>query len=122
MVLADMLVNFYDPSKKEASLRQSLLEYSIQQVAEAKALYDLSFGPSPSGAFQRLLVGLKTVRDSVFKGRFGIGRLPLQTKLTTSLVPFRELRRERNRDFDEVFPSDEDFRQVLTKLDSTIED
>lgn len=120
MILSDLLVDTYDPSCKETSTRKALLEYSIRQVPEAKALYDLSFGPKPKAIGKRLSIALKTLRDSVFKGRFGIGQLPLQTMLTTSIVPFREVRRQRDADYEEEFPDDSYWRKTLTTLDNTI--
>jgi kynurenine 3-monooxygenase len=120
MALADMLDKFYDSSAKETSLQKTLLEYSIQQVPEAKALFDLSFGPRPNSVVKRITLGLTTLRDSIFKGRFGIGKMPLQTKLATSLIPFRAMRKERDAYYDESFPSDTHWREILTKLDATV--
>ncbi|GKY97779.1 hypothetical protein MPSEU_000736100 [Mayamaea pseudoterrestris] len=121
MLLVDMLNKHYNAENKKLSLRKALLEYSIQQVPEAKALFDLSFGPKPTSAIKRIIIGINTLRDSILKGRFGIGMLPLQTKLTTSLMPFREIRTERDDDYDEHFPSDDYWRQSLTKLDATLD-
>jgi kynurenine 3-monooxygenase len=119
-VLVDMLVKLYDPDNVSASVRNALLEYSIQQVPEAKALYDLSFGPKPTTRLSRLSLGLRALRDFIVKGRFGIGQLPLQTQLTTSLDPFRQIRRQRDGDYPDAFPSDDYWRETLTTLDATV--
>jgi kynurenine 3-monooxygenase len=109
VVLADCLAKHRD------SLSTALLEYSKRQVPEGKALYDLSFGPKPTGfkAIQSLLI---TARDTLFKGRWGIGRPPLQTRLTTELTSFAELRKEKQRFYPEPFPEDFEFQERLEKL------
>ena len=121
MKLADSIEENFDPIAKDKSLRKALLEYSIQQVPEAKALFDLSFSPKPTSFAKRFSIGVRTLRDSIFKGRFGIGQLPLQTKLTTSLVPFREVLKQRDGDYEEGFPNDQVWRKTLTTLDVTID-
>jgi hypothetical protein len=97
-----------------------LLAYSQVQVPEGQALYELSFGPNSKSIGKRLLVGIKTVRDSLFKGRWGIGALPLRTLLTTSLQSFADLRRDRDELYDEEFPKDEYWRIKLGELDATV--
>lgn len=98
-------------------LADSLLAYSVRQVPEGKALYDLSFGPNPRGvkAVQWTLMNL---RDTVFRGRWGVGRPPLQTRLTTSLTPFSSIRREFDDFYDdsEAFPPATVFERQLRDL------
>lgn len=118
-VLADCLMDLYDASNKEASLHNSLLAYSQRQVPEGYALYDLSFGPSPSGVLKKARFAFSTARDTLFRGRFGIGKPPLQTLLTTSLQSFSDIRRERGVFYDEDFPDATWFNQTLAELDST---
>jgi kynurenine 3-monooxygenase len=109
VVLAECIAHHRD------SLATALLEYSKRQVPEGKALFDLSFGPKPTGfkAIQSLFI---TARDTLFKGRWGIGRPPLQTRLTTELTSFAELRREKQRFYPEPFPEDSQFQERLEKL------
>mmetsp|Transcript_14157 Transcript_14157/g.39607 ORF Transcript_14157/g.39607 Transcript_14157/m.39607 type:complete len:556 (-) Transcript_14157:33-1700(-) len=115
VVLADSLA-------QNSELGDALFEYSCLQLPEGKALYDLSFGPKPKGAKKKLLWAFRNARDTLFRGRFGIGELPLQTRLSSGLTSFADIRRERDyfyRDEEhESFPSDEEFRSQLKKLHS----
>ena len=77
----------------------------------------MSFGPKPKGV-RGIQFALKTVRDTIFRGRLGIGKPPLQTRLTTDLVPFAEIRREMDKFYEEAFPSQEDFDEILDNLHS----
>ena len=107
------------------------MNYSIRQLPEGKALYDLSFGPNPKGIQNKLKWGFKNIKDAVFRGKYGFGsELPLQTRLSTKLTSFADIRRERdefyinnsiNDDGDDDnesqrFPSDQEFRQQLMLL------
>ena len=111
VALADCIGN------NRSDLAQALLSYSERQVPEAKALYDLSFGPKPKG-FKALLWAFRTVRDTVFRGRFGIGKAPLQARLTTTMTPFSEIRRESDGLYAEQFPSGQEIQQRLLQLHS----
>jgi kynurenine 3-monooxygenase len=115
-ILADCLESFYDPKDKETGLQNALLVYSQRQVPEGYALYDLSFGPSPKGIFKKVMYGLITARDTLFRGRFGIGEPPLQTLLTTSLKSFADIRRDRNAFYDKPFPDASSFNQTLAHV------
>jgi len=97
------LKHCYDTAD-DRCMRRALLEYSQLQLPEGHALSDLASGPKPAGPIQRISVALKTARDVLFRGRLGIGELPLETKLTTSLESFAEIRRLRNGDYTEDFP------------------
>jgi len=97
------------------SLDQALLKYSQKQVPEGKALYDLSFGPKPKG-LKGISWALRNAQDAIFRGRFGIGQVPLQTRLTTDLTSFAEIRRELDEFYDEPFPSGSEFRERLISL------
>jgi kynurenine 3-monooxygenase len=103
VILAQSLVKHYDAADREESLQRALLNYSQKQVPEGVALYDLSFGPNPKG-FKKLQLLINNVVDSLFQGRFGIGKEPLQTMLTTSSKSFAEIRRERNSCYENPFP------------------
>lgn len=116
-VLADCLLKNYDASSKFASLRKAFLEYSTKQVPEGEALYDLSFGPKPKSVTKRITSTLAQVLDFVFKGRFGLGRQPLQTLLTTSLKSFTDIRTELNGRYDEDFPTKSDWKEKIAALD-----
>jgi kynurenine 3-monooxygenase len=120
VVLADCLGREFDASAKSESVRRALLQYSQRQVPEAKALYELSFGPKPKSLTKKLRLTFQTVRDSLFKGRWGIGRLPLRTKLTTSLQSFADIRRDRNADYDEDFPTEAEWNQTIAELDAKV--
>jgi kynurenine 3-monooxygenase len=98
------------------NVQRALLTYSQRQVPEGKALYDLSFGPKPSG-FKGILWAFLNARDTLFRGRWGIGQPPLQTRLTTSLASFSEIRRERDTFYPEPFPALTEFDKILAKLD-----
>jgi kynurenine 3-monooxygenase len=115
-VLVDCLTANYESNNKHNTLSKALLEYSKKQVPEGKALYDLSFGPSPKGIFRRIRFLLSNVRDTLFQGKFGIGRPPLQTQLTTSLTSFSNIRRERSAFYDEKFPSQAEFEERIEEL------
>lgn len=116
--LADSVVLAKSIMGNRNDLAKGLFEYSCSQIPEGKALYDLSFGPKPKG-FRRLEWTLRSARDSLFRGRWGIGRPPLQTQLTTDLTPFADVRRERDKYYDSPFPSADDFRAELSALHRT---
>lgn len=118
-VLADCLTLLYDATQKESSLHDALLAYSQKQVPEGFALYDLSFGPSPSGILKKARFAFATARDTLFRGRLGIGKPPLQTMLTTELTPFSTIRRDRGVFYDEDFPDIVSFNQTLAQLDAS---
>ena len=116
LVLAESL----QQQPQSADLEGSLLEYSMRQVPEGRALYDLSFGPKPNGLKKKVLWGLKNARDALFGGRLGIGEKALQTRLSSELTSFAEIRRERDYFYengdDPSFPSDDEFRRQLEAL------
>jgi len=121
--LADCLVTHYQPddaysaAAKQSMLHQSVSAYSKQAVPEGRALYDLSFGNDGRTLpiFRNLRSLLSTAIDGVFGGRFGIGKKPLQTLLASSLDPFVTIRRSRERDYIDPFPSNE---EIESELDS----
>ncbi|KAI2501703.1 FAD binding protein [Fragilaria crotonensis] len=115
IVLAESLDENFDPSNRLASLQKALLRYSQRQVPEGKALYDLSFGPKPTGV-RKVQFLFQNVLDTLFQGRLGIGRPPLQTILTTSTKPFAEVRRERDAFYDEPFLDQGTFDAMLAKI------
>lgn len=115
VVLAEVLEKSFDPLNKDASLQKAFLKYSQRQVPEGKALYDLSFGPNPQGLLKLKFLS-RTALDTLFQGRFGIGQAPLQTMLTTSTIPFSEVRRERDEFYDEPFPDQATFDDMLAKI------
>mmetsp|Transcript_46744 Transcript_46744/g.50431 ORF Transcript_46744/g.50431 Transcript_46744/m.50431 type:complete len:389 (-) Transcript_46744:31-1197(-) len=120
------------------TLHEALLEYSIRQVPEGQALYDLSFGPKPQGFISKGRWIIKNILDAVFRGRFKVfgiqvGEMPLQTRLSSELTPFVKIRREREEFYSNSststrnnknnlsFPSDSEFREQLTVLHDTSE-
>jgi len=82
--------------------------YSQRAVPEGHALYDLSFGNDGKTLpiFRNIISLLSTSIDALFRGRFGIGKKPLQTLLASSLTSFVDIRRDREKYFVEDFPSD----------------
>lgn len=130
LVDAVVLAESLQPDHKGlADLEDSLLDYSMRQVPEGRALYDLSFGPKPNGLKKKILWSLKNARDALFRGRLGIGEESLQTRLSSELTSFAELRRERDyfykngddnqKEHEEIqssFPSDDEFRMQLKAL------
>jgi len=117
-VLADCLIENYDTSSRSASMRKALLEYSKKQLPEGKALYELSFGPNPSSARKRIASTCAKALDFIFKGKFGIGKSPLQTRLTTSLESFADIRRELDPRYEENFPSRTEWEEIVSALDA----
>ena len=121
-VLADELEgSFKDGTlSKEAKIKAALLQYSQKQVLEGLALYDLAFGPKgDAGLLRSIRFRLSTLLDTVFGGKFGIGKPLLQTLLTTSLVPFSKIRRDRSDFYAEPFPDEEDFKKTIASISSS---
>ena len=101
----------------EKTLSSALLAYSQRQVPEGLALYDLSFGPEGElGLLGRIRVLLSTIRDTLFGGRFGVGKPLLQVQLSQSTRSFSDIRRDRNAYYGVAFPDDEAFRDSLATL------
>ena len=101
----------------QKTLGAALLAYSQRQVPEGLALYDLLFGPEGElGLLGRLRVLLSTIRDTLFGGRFGVGKPLLQVQLSQSTRSFSDIRRERNAYYGEAFPDNEEFREKLANL------
>jgi kynurenine 3-monooxygenase len=119
-VLVNSLLNCYDRNNKVESISSALLQYSQAAVPEGKALYDLSFGPKPKSLIGKMRYGLKSARDVLFKGRFGIGELPLQTMLTLSLKSFADIRRDRDPYYDTPFPDQSYWNASLAELDAKV--
>mmetsp|Transcript_24549 Transcript_24549/g.50772 ORF Transcript_24549/g.50772 Transcript_24549/m.50772 type:complete len:595 (-) Transcript_24549:381-2165(-) len=127
VALADGLIEYYRPlssneedipKAKRGMLHQSLAAYSRTQVPEGLALYDLSFGNDGKSLppLRNLIATLNNALDSVFRGRWGIGKKPLQTFLTSSMTPFSEIRRERQKYYLDEFPSAEWFDKQLESV------
>ena len=123
-VLVDCLNECYQPTSnddeniaatKKALLHQSLQSYSNKQVQEGLALYDLSFGNDGKTLpiFRNIRAMLSNVLDTIFGGRFGVGKKPLQTLLASSLDSFTDIRRDRQKYYVEEFPTDEEFNRQL---------
>jgi hypothetical protein len=64
--------------------------------------------------------GLKSARDVLFKGKFGIGELPLQTMLTLSVKSFADIRRDRDPYYDTPFPDQRYWNASLAELDAKV--
>jgi len=116
-VLAEALCQHYDSDNKSSSVRAALLTYSQLAVPEGKALYDLSFGPKSRSVRKRLGYLFKSTADTLFQGKFGIGELTLQTKMTTSLQSFASIRKALDPYYDDEFPDQAYWNQTLADLD-----
>jgi hypothetical protein len=94
------------------------MSYSIKQVGEGLALYDLSFGNDGKTLpiFSNIRSLLSNVFDTIFGGRFGIGKKPLQTLLASSLDSFKVIRRDRAKFYVDTFPSDEELKKQLESV------
>jgi kynurenine 3-monooxygenase len=103
---------------KEQKIRKALVAYSQKQVPEGQALFDLAFGETNENAnlCLKIWISISSLVDTVFGGKFGIGRPSLQKLLTTSLVPFSKIRRDRGDLYTEKFPSDEYFNKTIASL------
>jgi len=90
---------------KRDLLHKGISSYSQRAVPEGHALYDLSFGNDGKTLpiFRNIRSLLSTGIDAVFRGRFGIGKKPLQTLLASSLTSFVDIRRDREKYFVEDF-------------------
>jgi len=121
-LLADCLTQYYDSNQKQSSLGEALLAYSQRAVPEGKALYDLSFGPNPSTVTGKLRLAFASARDTLWKGKLGIGDKPLQTLLTTSLRSFADIRRDRNKYYKQDFPDQAYWNATLSALDAKLKE
>ena len=123
-VLADQLEESFrststttNSTDKEHKIQNALLKYSQKQVPEGLALYDLAFGQrSDKNGWKSIWISLNSLLDTIFGGKFGIGRPPLQTLLTTSVAPFSDIRRNRQDLYTEPFPDEEYFNTVIESL------
>lgn len=125
-VLVDCIIENYNPTKidnniasmKKTTLHKSLSCYSAKQVPEGLALYDLSFGNDGKTLpiFRNIKSVISNGIDTIFGGRLGIGRKPLQTLMASSLESFTTIRRDREKYFVEEFPSDEELQKVLERV------
>jgi kynurenine 3-monooxygenase len=129
IVLIQQLVNAYSDLDASGSdsvnhvkfspLHQAMLRYSKCQVPEAVALKELALGAGKNlSVWQKLRNVQRSMADSLFKGRFGIGQLPLQTKLTTSLESFASIRRKLDRRYASPFPSNQYFHSHIDQIDA----
>lgn len=104
---------------KESKIKSALLKYSQKQVLEGLALYDLAFGSEGKLGFRKSIKArFRSLVDTVFGGRFGIGKPLLQTQLTTSLASFSSIRRARADFYAETFPDEESFKNTIAQLSS----
>lgn len=108
-------------STQSAPLQKALLAYSQRQVPEGRALYDLSFPDKPKSTLKRFRGLARTLVDFLFKGKWGIGDVPLQTLLTTSNESFSSIRQKRASYYEEEFPSLEAWNERLRKIDAQVE-
>jgi len=139
MVLAQCLqkristLSQYNIEGKRSAINQALLDYSMRQVPEGHALYEMSVGALPLTesvsvsqideivlTFKKIFRGINTALDTVFGGRFGIGQQPIQTRFTTSMESFASIRRGRELYFDQSFKSDEYYQKELKDLTESI--
>jgi len=120
VVLTNALLSGMSQAKdNKEGISQAIQAYSMEQVPEGHALYDLSFPPKATNRLDGLIRNLNNALSFVWRGRWGIGRPPLQTQLTTSIESFSQIRRSRQKLFygQDMFPTDEDWHERLLELD-----
>ena len=103
----------------EAAIASALRAYSSQRVPEGQALLELSIGPSKPGPLRKALGALSTAVGAVLN-RFGLGEPPLQTELTTSLTPFVELRKKRDKLYGEPWPDPREFEATIAEVERSV--
>ena len=64
-------------------------------------------------------VRLSTAVGAVLN-RFGLGEPPLQTELTTSLTPFVELRKKRDKLYGEPWPDPREFEATIAEVERSV--
>ena len=67
----------------------------------------------------KVRLAVASARDTIFQGRWGIGKMPIQTQLTTSLRSFADIRRDRDPYYEQSFPDQDDWDATLAALDAT---
>lgn len=124
--LVDCLLEHYrkidnckEDDERSSLLRQALLAYSQCAVPEGTALYDLACPPKRNGKFAALKQIGRNLRDTLFGGKFGIGKVPIHSLLTSSLQSFSEIRRDRAKYYDKAFPDSSEWNMILAHLDDT---
>eukprot|EP00566_Odontella_aurita_P008316 CAMPEP_0113574358 /NCGR_PEP_ID=MMETSP0015_2-20120614/27105_1 /TAXON_ID=2838 /ORGANISM="Odontella" /LENGTH=667 /DNA_ID=CAMNT_0000477491 /DNA_START=9 /DNA_END=2012 /DNA_ORIENTATION=- /assembly_acc=CAM_ASM_000160 len=99
------------------NIRPALLAYSQRQVPEGQALYDLSFGAEGElSVLRKLRSLLANARDTIFGGKFGIGRPVLQVQLSSTLRSFSDIRRVRNKYNGEKFPDQDEWAKKISEI------
>ena len=88
-------------------------------MPEGQALLELSIGPSKPGPLRKALGALSTAVGAVLN-RFGLGEPPLQTELTTSLTPFVELRKKRDKLYGEPWPDPREFEATIAEVERSV--
>jgi kynurenine 3-monooxygenase len=98
----------------------ALLNYSKKQVPEGAALYDLALGAKGEiSPILNLRIKVGSLLDTLFGGKFGLGKPFLQTLATTSLVPFSDIRRDRASRYAMPFPEEEEFDKKIEFIAET---
>ena len=105
--------------RSAATPASALRAYSSQRVPEGQALLELSIGPSKPGPLRKALGALSTAVGAVLN-RFGLGEPPLQTELTTSLTPFVELRKKRDKLYGEPWPDPREFEATIAEVERSV--
>ena len=88
-------------------------------VEKGQALLELSIGPSKPGPLRKALGAFSTAVGAVLN-RFGLGEPPLQTELTTSLTPFVELRKKRDKLYGEPWPDPREFEATIAEVERSV--
>jgi kynurenine 3-monooxygenase len=103
---------------KEQKIGKALVAYSQKQVPEGQALFELAFGEPNETAnlWLKIWIRINSLVDSVFGGKFGIGRPSLQKLLTTTLIPFSTIRRDRGDLYAEKFPDAAYFNATIASF------
>jgi kynurenine 3-monooxygenase len=103
---------------KEQKIGKALVAYSQKQVPEGQALFELAFGEPNETAnlWLKIWIRINSLVESVFGGKFGIGRPSLQKLLTTTLIPFSTIRRDRGDLYAEKFPDAAYFNATIASF------
>lgn len=115
-VLVDCLekelnANMEDELKTQA-IQKALLRYSQLQVPEGTALFELAIGSDGGASIgRRVLSTLSTLFNFIFKNGNTI-----QRTLGTSLIPFSDLRRQRQIFFNQKFLDKEEYNAKLMNM------
>ena len=104
----------------EAAIASALRAYSSQRVPEGQALLELSIGPSKPGPLTAKRSARSRPPSAPCSTASALGEPPLQTELTTSLTPFVELRKKREKLYGEPWPDPREFEATIAEVERSV--